>query len=1157
MSFVCLAVLAALAVSPAWGQGSADRGPIDAVLLSDSFDVPASSYDINLGYDQGRQSGLLSPIAWSTRPEYLPGQYNVGHVVLHHPWMDSTLEFFVYDKSWPDYYGGPLENYAWASPNHNFTDARQISIDFDVDPIAPVAYGDSSNHFAAVIFGAGAQGTYVIPTSGDYLTATSPGMSFWIQDQGDWSVQDEGGVIASGTVATPKPGWDSFYHVRVRISTTAWGTGADALVSVSVDGQSVYSGLRAGGFASNYITLSALGLSKTDYNTSQFDNLIISTVLDPTTIADAKKAPDGAWANVTGYVSAKFGSFLYVEAEDRSSGIRVEAPDQGLELGAGVSVVGTVRTLGSGERVIGNAGVSVVGGSCSIAPLGMNNRALGGGDFFYQGGPPASGQRGVHGGAGANNIGLLVRTTGEVRSATSGLDGGTIAIADGSGGDLRVDLPRGCVPPPIGSYVVVTGISSCVDTAVISRRLLARDSSDLRQVYSPPAARVGVGDAKKASDGVRVTVSGYVSARFGDFFYVEADDRSSGIRVAAPDAALDPGDEVEAVGTMLTLETGERVIGGAEVTTLARNRTVAPLGMTNDVIGGGDFHRSAGNPGAGQRGVHNGVGLNNIGLLVRTTGQVKFVSADGETRTMMVSDGSSEGVRVDLPQGVAPPPSGSDIVVTGISSCFRASEIRPRLLVREVEDVQVLRGPVVRTLFIDDTFIESTTRLTRTLHPLVQYPGNPIIVQDKSWECSPSFRYYPSVVMWSNPVLRDPKTGKWRMWYSAYCDYDPQGRETELLLYAESDDGTNWTKPNLGLVEWNGSKENNIVLVGITDNVGGARYLDTPNIIYRPDDPDPNNRYMLFCAHWTGNGLTEGVWVYRSPDGFHWEMLKGDAVPNAREFNSFFWDPIQGKYVGNVRIRNPMLPRHVGYSESYDGLNWTPANITLAPADLNTPYNLPGDDVYGLVAFRYQSHCIGFLHAHHTDRRLEVQLMASQDGHHWSFVGNGQYVLPNDPPGGYGQGMMSTQCGEPTRVGDELWIYIGVAPAAHNNPDIQPGPGQQKRAIGLAKIRVDGFVSMDARETLGGALLTKPFTASRSRLFVNANASGGSIRAEVLDSEGQPIPGLTSGECIPVAADRVEQEIRWNSGAHIPTDRPVKIRFLLYKASLYSFWTDD
>lgn len=460
-----------------------------------------------------------------------------------------------------------------------------------------------------------------------------------------------------------------------------------------------------------------------------------------------------------------------------------------------------------------------------------------------------------------------------------------------------------------------------------------------------------------------------------------------------------------------------------------------------------------------------------------------------------------------------------------------------------------------RRLLIDDTFIQSMKGARRVVHPLRRYEGNPIIVQDKPWECHPDFRFYPSVVMWANPVLRDEKTGKFRMWYTAYCDFDEQGRNTALLLYAESDDGIHWIKPDLGIIEWKGSKRNNILLVGISDDQSNMRYVDTPNIIYQPEEPEPKNRYKLLAAHYTAADVIEGVWLYRSADGLHWELVKADAIPNAREFNSFFWDSKNRKYVGTVRLRRPVTPRHIAYTESKDFINWTPAEMLIAPKDMNTRYNLPGDDAYGMCSFEYESHYVSFFHAHHTDRRLEVQLMSSIDARNWKFVGDGKYVLPNDLRGGYGQGMMSTMSGPPIRVGDELWVYIGISPCAHSDPAIQNGPGQQKRVIGLAKLRLDGFASIQSVDEKA-ELTTKPFVLSGNKLFVNARVDPmGEVRAEFLDASGNVILGFSAEDCRRMTSDSVRSEIKWR-GKRIPVGKEVSLRFVFRNAGIYSFWCE-
>ena len=463
-----------------------------------------------------------------------------------------------------------------------------------------------------------------------------------------------------------------------------------------------------------------------------------------------------------------------------------------------------------------------------------------------------------------------------------------------------------------------------------------------------------------------------------------------------------------------------------------------------------------------------------------------------------------------------------------------------------------------RVLFVDDAFVESMQGVKRVVHRLRQHPENPLIVQDRPWECHPGDFWHPSVCMWSCPVLRDPQTGKFRMWYVGYTDRDEQNRPTSLLMYAQSDDGLKWEKPSLGIVEWKGSKENNIVLAGITDDKGACRYLDTPNIIFRPDEQEPKSRYRLLAAHYTGPDMVEGVWLYRSADGLRWELVKADAIPNAREFNSFFWDARRRRYVGTVRIRRPTTPRHVGYTQSDDFLRWTRAEVILAPKDLNTEHNLPGDDVYGLVSFPYESHYLGFLHTHHADRRLEVQLMASQDGRSWHFAGDGRYVLPNDPPGGYGQGMMSTQSGPPLRVGDRLWVYIGISPCAHRNPKIRESPPQQKRVIGLATLRVDGFVSIDAPDE-EGALVTRPLHFPAGRLRINAAVKpGGYVKAVLLDASGSPLDGYRADSCRAFQGDSPSAGLAWEKKATVAAaaDQGTRVRFLLKNASLYSFWIE-
>lgn len=158
-------------------------------------------------------------------------------------------------------------------------------------------------------------------------------------------------------------------------------------------------------------------------------------------------------------VSAIFADCFYAEMSDRSYGIRVNAVPTGLSKNIVVSVSGTMRTNSDGERYIDSAKFTTFG-TRQITSLGMNCCNLGGGDFHYNDGVSTSGQRGIAGATGLNNIGLLVKVWGRLSPISSS----RANLSDGSGSDVIVIAPSGQSFPTLASpypYVSITGISSC------------------------------------------------------------------------------------------------------------------------------------------------------------------------------------------------------------------------------------------------------------------------------------------------------------------------------------------------------------------------------------------------------------------------------------------------------------------------------------------------------------------------------------------------------------------------------------------------------------------------------------------------------------------------------------------------------------------------
>jgi hypothetical protein len=208
--------------------------------------------------------------------------------------------------------------------------------------------------------------------------------------------------------------------------------------------------------------------------------------------------------------------------------------------------------------------------------------------------------------------------------------------------------------------------------------------------------------AKAEANGVEVSLAGQaVTAVFGDAFYIEELDRSSGIRVYKPDHGLAVGMTAFVQGLMRTSTDGERYVEAATASQTGQG-TVSPLFMVNRDLGGGgsgyDPDTAAGQCGLREyRGEVTAdlAGMNNTGLLISTTGRV---TEDGDG-WFYIDDGSHlddgqgfRGLRVlGEPPGGYPSAEGMYLRLTGISSCFRAGDSLYRLLLPT--DMQVIEPP--------------------------------------------------------------------------------------------------------------------------------------------------------------------------------------------------------------------------------------------------------------------------------------------------------------------------------------------------------------------------------------------------------------------------------------------------------------------------------
>ncbi len=452
-----------------------------------------------------------------------------------------------------------------------------------------------------------------------------------------------------------------------------------------------------------------------------------------------------------------------------------------------------------------------------------------------------------------------------------------------------------------------------------------------------------------------------------------------------------------------------------------------------------------------------------------------------------------------------------------------------------------------RQLFLDDTMIARKQGVTRRLHP-ARKESEPVLRPDRPWEGRRVYNY--------GSVRRDPASGLWRMWYlsrmgSGQASRVPGAeRHGDLILYAESEDGRTWRKPDLGLVPFDGDTHNNIVLPGCH---GSSLVIDA--------EADADEPYRLVAWSW----VDQRYRTYRSADGLSWHGCEaGTPIADGQEVVSVARDPRTRQYFAFHRVwdrdREPKR-RLIAASRSFDLVNWSPPETILVPDALDDP----GAEFYDLSGFWYESRFVGLLpvfrvlsyepHRRQVDGAdvspwdgpIEAQLASSADGLRWQRFEDRSPIVPRGPQGSFDAGCILGLADAPVIAGDRLWIYYAAVNTTHGGP-MPP----KEITIGLASWRLDGFVSLEAGAE-GGVIETAPLQAGGSRLEVNVEAPGGALEVEVLEADGRPRPGYGRAECRPVTGDLTAAVVRWQDRVGLDASRPLRLRFHLRSGRLYSY----
>ena len=445
-----------------------------------------------------------------------------------------------------------------------------------------------------------------------------------------------------------------------------------------------------------------------------------------------------------------------------------------------------------------------------------------------------------------------------------------------------------------------------------------------------------------------------------------------------------------------------------------------------------------------------------------------------------------------------------------------------------------------RQLFIDRRFIADS----KGVELVVERPrltGERLLVQDRPWE---DFWIggYTTVVQEGDRV---------QMWYEVASKHDRDG-STGVAYATSNDGGATWTKPDLGVISFNGSTRNNLVLAGIH----GMHVAQN-----RPDAPAAE-RYILYAG--------KPNRAYVSPDGIRWTPTGQEAFLDRKtnkhmtldSQNVVFWDTRLRKYVIYARFNLPTdrgtarVLRVFRRSESATFGNFGNYDTVFAPDDRD-PIDF---DWYTTAAIEYPFAADAYFMwpaaYHHTppppknDGPLDLQFACSRDGIHWLRPDRSP-VIPLGPDGGWDSGSLYAGYGL-TRHGNELALYYTAYDVTHG------GYGKRDNLGGVvtrARYRLDGFTSLTAGYE-GGEFTTPPLRFSGDQLELNFDGSaGGWCRVEVRDGNGKPIAGLTEQDSDRISGNSVAAPVSWRGSRSLSRlqGKPVSLRFVMRDAKLFAF----
>lgn len=471
---------------------------------------------------------------------------------------------------------------------------------------------------------------------------------------------------------------------------------------------------------------------------------------------------------------------------------------------------------------------------------------------------------------------------------------------------------------------------------------------------------------------------------------------------------------------------------------------------------------------------------------------------------------------------------------------------------------EMLDETKLTTIFaFDNVSIPYSQNLRLEMRQPQRHPGNPVLQRGApGTPDAHGVQFYGSII----------KDGtKYRMWYVAFDDKENSKSASERwrAAYAESVDGIAWIKPDLGLVEFNGNKHNNLL------NMDGQAWgFVNLKVIKDESDPDPARRYKMSTHVYFRHNTRLGTLLpFVSAEGLNWtpvkavKPVKGELKKEDLLIPGVHFEPCGGLYqwdgqyfiTGQNALKGTQTyqGRVVRLYRSPDFTTWSQtSNIAFVRESqhvyLGAGKSREGEQNHeGISVWNRGNVLLGVTGRWHgaaewKDVTVDLGFVMSNDGvsfrepqYEWTLLQRGEDGQWDQGGVLQGQGFEN--------IGNQTFIYYGAWDPRHweNTPE--------RGGVGIATLPRDRFADL-AVDTSGegpgdyqlpkvtSELVTASFPLKKPQFYINADGLGpaATLRVELLDHLERSIPAYSGANAALITQSGFQIPVTWQSNESLP-----------------------